>query len=105
MAAQQMHKADETINADVPPANTTRWVISRKAQVLAAIEDGSLSRAEACARYSISEAELRIWERAVACAGVPGLRVTRVQIYRPVFEAGERLTTAKHTSAKHAGAK
>jgi len=80
---------------ELPPADTRRWVISRKAQVLNAIRDGVLSRAEACARYRISEAELRLWERAVACAGVPGLRVTRVQIYRPVFEAGERLPSAK----------
>jgi hypothetical protein len=82
-------------SSDLPPANTKRWVISRKAQVLAAIDSGLLSRAEACARYAISEAELRLWERAVACAGVPGLRVTRVQIYRPVFEAGEILPSAK----------
>ena len=82
-------------NKDLPPTDTRRWVISRKAQVLDAIRDGVLSRAEACARYSISDAELRLWERAVACAGVPGLRVTRVQIYRPVFEAGERLPSAK----------
>jgi hypothetical protein len=82
-------------SSDLPPANTKRWVISRKAQVLAAIDAGLLSRAEACARYAISEAELRLWERAVACAGVPGLRVTRVQIYRPVFEAGEILPSAK----------
>jgi hypothetical protein len=71
----------------LPPVNTTRWVARRKAEVLAAIADGRLTRAEACARYTISEAELRLWERAVECAGVPGLRVTRVQIYRPVFEA------------------
>jgi hypothetical protein len=71
-------------------------VISRKAQVLEAIRHGTLTRAEACARYAISEAEQRLWERAVACAGVPGLRVTRVQIYRPVFEAGERLPRAQH---------
>lgn len=71
----------------LPPVNTTRWVARRKAEVLAAIGDGRLTRAEACARYTISEAELRLWERAVECAGVPGLRVTRVQIYRPVFEA------------------
>ena len=104
MAAQQMQTARQTEPTgnghatgciDLPPDNTTRWVISRKAQVLAAIKDGFLSRAEACARYSISEAELRLWERAVACAGVPGLRVTRVQIYRSVFEAGERLPSAK----------
>ncbi len=80
---------------NLPPLNTTRWVIRRKAQVLVAIENGLLSRAEACARYSISEAELRLWERAVTCAGVPGLRVTRVQIYRQVFEAGEILPSAK----------
>lgn len=79
----------------LPPADTRRWVISRKAQVLDAIRDGVLSRAEACARYAISEAELRLWERAVACAGVPGLRVTRVQIYKPVFEAGERLPSGR----------
>lgn len=72
---------------DLPPVDTTRWVASRKAAVLVAIAGGRLSRAAACARYRISEAELRLWERAVECAGVPGLRVTRVQIYREVFEA------------------
>jgi hypothetical protein len=81
--------SDDPVAADdrLPPVNTTRWVARRKAEVLAAITDGRLTRAAACARYSISEAELRLWERAVECAGVPGLRVTRVQIYRPVFEA------------------
>ncbi len=71
----------------LPPTDTTRWVARRKAAVVAAIADGRLSRAEACTRYRISDAELRLWERAIACAGIPGLRVTRVQIYRPVFEA------------------
>lgn len=79
---------------DLPPVDTKRWVISRKARVLQAIEDGVLSRAQACARYNISEAELRLWERAVACAGVPGLRVTRVQVYRDAFEAGQILPSA-----------
>jgi hypothetical protein len=81
--------SDTLVAADdgLPPVSTTRWVARRKAEVLAAIADGRLTRAEACARYTISEAELRLWERAVECAGVPGLRVTRVQIYRPVFEA------------------
>ncbi len=74
----------------LPPVDTKRWVARRKAAVLDAIAAGVLSRVDACARYRISEAELRLWERAVACAGIPGLRVTRVQIYRPVFEAGDR---------------
>ena len=71
----------------LPPPDTRRWVARRKAAVVVAIADGRLTRLEACARYGISDIELRLWERAIACAGVPGLRVTRVQIYRPVFEA------------------
>jgi hypothetical protein len=86
--------------SDLPPPDTQRWVIRRKAQVLAAIESGRLSRVEACVRYRISEAELRLWERAVTCAGVPGLRVTRVQVYRPVFEAGEILPSAQQFAPK-----
>lgn len=89
MEALQNHDimASSAEMADLPPVDTTRWVASRKAAVLSAISAGRLSRAAACARYRISEAELRLWERAVECAGIPGLRVTRVQIYREVFEA------------------
>lgn len=72
---------------DLPPRDTRRWVARRKAEVIAAVHGGLLERAEACERYRLSEEELGLWERAVSCAGLPGLRVTRVQIYRPVFEA------------------
>ncbi len=88
---RQMSRPEAAAAIDsLPPVDTERWVARRKAAVLDAIAAGVLTRAEACARYSISEAELRLWERAVACAGIPGLRVTRVQIYRPVFESGGR---------------
>lgn len=70
----------------LPPADTARWVVRRKAQVIAAIREGLIGRVDACTRYRISEEELRLWERAIDCAGVPGLRVTRVQVYRPIFE-------------------
>lgn len=73
--------------ADLPPPDTQRWVARRKAEVLAAIRGGLIDRGEARARWRVSDEELRLWERALDCAGVPGLRVTRVQIYRPVFEA------------------
>jgi hypothetical protein len=89
MEAKTPCDAASAIDA-LPPTDTKRWVVRRKAAVLAAIEAGVLTRAEACRRYHISEIELRLWERAVRCAGVPGLRVTRVQVYRPVFE-GEAL--------------
>lgn len=73
---------------DLPPPDTVRWVARRKAEVVAAIHGNLITRAEACRRYRLSEEELLSWEHAAACAGVPGLRVTRVQIYRPVFAAG-----------------
>lgn len=71
----------------LPPPGKFRWVASRKAAVCRAIASGELSREEACRRYDISEEELRLWEHALACAGEPGLRVTRVQVYKPVFAA------------------
>ncbi len=71
----------------LPPVTTTRWVPSRKADVIRAIRDGVIDRAEACKRYALSLEELRLWERAIDVAGTAGLRVTRVQIYREVFEA------------------
>lgn len=70
----------------LPPANTTRWVPSRKANVVNAIRDGLIDRDEACSRYALSVEELCLWERAIDAAGIAGLRVTRVQIYREVFE-------------------
>ena len=73
--------------ADLPSPDTRRWVARRKAEVLAAIRGGLIDRAEARRRWQVSDEELRLWERALDCAGVPGLRVTRVQIYRPVFDA------------------
>lgn len=71
----------------LPPANTSRWVPSRKADVVRAIRDGVIDRHEACVRYSLSAEELCLWERAFDVVGTAGLRVTRVQIYREVFES------------------
>lgn len=71
----------------LPPADTTRWVPSRKAQVVRAIRDGIIGREDACARYALSVEELCLWERAIDAAGTAGLRVTRVQAYRDVFAA------------------
>lgn len=73
--------------ADLPSPDTRRWVARRKAEVLAAIRGGLIERSEARRRWQVSDEELRLWERALDCAGVPGLRVTRVQIYRPIFDA------------------
>lgn len=66
----------------LPPPSTVRWVVRRKAEVLAAIRGGLLTAAEACARYRLSPEELELWQSAIDRAGVPGLRVTRIQLYR-----------------------
>ena len=69
--------------ADLPPANTRRWVVRRKAAVVAAVQSGKITIEEACRRYELSEEEFRSWQRAFLSHGLPGLRATRVQQYRP----------------------
>lgn len=67
---------------NLPPADTTRWVVRRKAEVVAAVKGGLLTIEEACGRYNLSVEEYLSWQRAVEKNGMPGLRVTRVQHYR-----------------------
>ena len=68
--------------ADLPPPTTRRWVIRRKAEVVAAVRGGLLSLDDACKRYTLTVEEFLAWQRAIDTHGVPGLRVTRLQIYR-----------------------
>jgi hypothetical protein len=67
---------------DLPSSCTIYWVSRRKAEVLAAIDGGLLGVEEACERYRLSGEELGAWRRSLDRAGVPGLRITRVQRYR-----------------------
>lgn len=69
-------------NVNLPPRETKRWVARRKAAVVAAVRSGAIDLEEACRRYELSEEEFHAWERGIAAYGVPGLRVTRLQIYR-----------------------
>jgi len=66
----------------LPPPDTRRWVIRRKAEVVAAIRGGLLTAEEACARYSLSEEEVESWQRLIESHGMAGLRTTRVNLYR-----------------------
>jgi hypothetical protein len=67
---------------ELPSPNTKRWVVRRKAVVVAAVRNGTLSLQEACRRYNLSVEEFLAWQRSIDRYGVPGLRVTRLQIYR-----------------------
>lgn len=66
----------------LPPPDTKRWVIRRKAEVVAAVRAGVISLEEACRRYTLSIEEFLSWQRLVESHGLPGLRVTRLQDYR-----------------------
>jgi uncharacterized protein DUF1153 len=67
---------------DLPPPNTKRWVIRRKAEVVAAVRGGVISLDEACRRYTLSIEEFLTWQRLIDSHGLAGLRVTRLQDYR-----------------------
>jgi Protein of unknown function (DUF1153) len=67
---------------DLPPSDTVRWVIRRKAELVAAVRGGLLSLEEACERYRLSEEELVSWADSLAKHGPRGLRSTRQQLYR-----------------------
>jgi uncharacterized protein DUF1153 len=67
---------------DLPPSNTQRWVVRRKAAVVTAVRDGRLTLEDALRRYGLTEEEYRSWERAFEQHGLPGLRSTRLQQYR-----------------------
>lgn len=66
----------------LPPPDTKRWVTRRKAEVVAAVAGGHLTREEACARYGLTDEEFASWQRLVEAHGVRGLRVTRLKDYR-----------------------
>lgn len=68
---------------DLPPKDTKRWVIRRKAEVVAAVRGGLISLDDACRRYTLSVEEFLSWQKAIDKHGLPGLRTTRIQEYRP----------------------
>ena len=68
--------------ADLPPAETRRWVASRKAIVVKAVLHGLITRSEALERYALSEEEFGFWCQAVENHGDKALRVTTIQKYR-----------------------
>ncbi|MBA3837361.1 MAG: DUF1153 domain-containing protein [Sphingomonas sp.] len=74
----------------LPPPETTRWVVRRKAEVVAAVNGGLLSVDDVCARYNLTVEEFAGWQRAIDRSGMPGLRVTRIQHYRSLYERQQK---------------
>src|SRR6266567_9625631 len=46
---------------NIPPPETKRWVVRRKAAVIQAVRDGSISLQDACRRYTLSIEEFLAW--------------------------------------------
>ena len=68
--------------ASLPAPGTTRWVVRRKAEVVAAVAGGLLTVDEACARYTLTVEEFLSWQQSIDSHGLAGLRTTRIQQYR-----------------------
>ena len=66
-------------------------MVRRKAEVVSAVNGGLLSVDEACERYGLSLEEFAGWQRAVDRSGMPGLRVTRIQHYKTLYERQQKL--------------
>lgn len=74
----------------LPPPETTRWVVRRKAEVVAAVNGGLLTVDEVCDRYNLTMEEFAGWQRAIDRSGMPGLRVTRIQHYKSLYERQQK---------------
>lgn len=70
----------------LPALPVKRYTPDRKARILDAIAGAAISEDDACARYSISKEELRIWQRNDSRFGIQGLRVTKIQHYADLRE-------------------
>ncbi len=68
--------------ADLPPANTRRWVASRKLAVVKGVLSGLIPLKEVLDLYGLSEEEFNSWRLAVEKHGLNALKTTSLQKYR-----------------------
>ncbi len=68
--------------ADLPDPKTRRWVASRKAAVVRAVDAGLITAEHACETYGLSSEELDGWRTAVTTFGEGALKTTSLQKYR-----------------------
>ena len=66
----------------LPSADTVRWTIRRKVEIVTAVHDGLLTLDEAYDRYRLSAEEFLHWEQLIAAQGSRGLKATRLKMYR-----------------------
>ena len=69
---------------DLPAPGTKRWVVRRKAEVVAGVRGGLISLKEACQRYNLSKDEFESWSQLLKNYGLSGLRATSVKKFRRI---------------------
>ena len=62
---------------DLPRPDTSRWVVRRKAEVVAAVKGGLITLDQACEMYSLTIDEYLSWQSKLERHGLRGLRITR----------------------------
>ncbi|UOA27463.1 DUF1153 domain-containing protein [Pseudosulfitobacter sp. DSM 107133] len=70
--------------ADLPDADTRRWVASRKVAVVRGVLYGLIAQNAALERYGISAEEFEAWVRAVSLHGEEALKATALQRFRGI---------------------
>lgn len=88
--------------ADLPAADTKRWVPRRKAEVVAAVRGGLLSLEDACERYALTVEEFLSWQRNVERYGLAGLRATHQQTDHRSDDRRERSSRHEPEHRHHA---
>src|SRR6516162_4553305 len=67
----------------VAPQRKLQWTPRRKAELVEAVKSGKMTLEEACRRHQVTEEEFSAWRRLYDSHGLPALRTTRTQQYRP----------------------
>jgi hypothetical protein len=73
---------EKLLREGLPPPDTRRWVVRRKAAIVVAVRSGMITVEQACQVYQLTEEELLSWKHAFETHGFAGLRTTRIQQYR-----------------------
>src|SRR5688500_20201935 len=81
--------------ADLPAPGTRRWVIRRKAEVVAAVRGGLLSLEEACTRYTLTVEEFLAWQYSI---DRHGLRSEERRVGKGQWHRGARDARIKKSS-------
>ncbi len=67
---------------NLPPPDTVRWNVNKKAIVVRAVEHRLISLEAVLARYRMTEGEFNAWKTGLASHGPTGLKSTKRQALR-----------------------